>query len=41
MFRDDFTYAFDARGRHDIKSGAEFISVSRSDPELPELQPGD
>ena len=25
MFRDDFTYSFDGRGRHDIKTGAEFV----------------
>jgi hypothetical protein len=25
MFRDDFTYSYDARGRHDLKSGFEYV----------------
>jgi hypothetical protein len=25
MFRDDFTYAYDARGRHDLKAGFEYV----------------
>ena len=32
--RDDFTYSYEARGRHDLRAGVEFVRPLRGQPEL-------
>ncbi len=40
MLRDDFTFNYDARGRHDLKAGVEYVYLRRVHAQLPQLHVG-